>query len=235
MDTLGIEPRAFRMRSGCDTTTPCAPWIHETFQPTWPKKKALYAEFAWKITKMYGYTVKWENWKKGPARIWATGPVTIFSCWQFIFLKSALRQHQGLSSIYIVPPPCSSGLHLHGGECSPPCKCKLRAPLTWRHALHHHVKPTQFSLWQFARFSHPECDFKFRSLSRGVNLLWIDIGTRFKTPCKCTPGQSSHLQVLWPCKTPSISTLEQAHHLHTLGNRSKHHLKVLRNEIQNTI
>ena len=26
MDTLGIEPRAFRMRSGCDTTTPCAPW-----------------------------------------------------------------------------------------------------------------------------------------------------------------------------------------------------------------
>lgn len=24
MDTLGIEPRAFRMRSGCDTTTPCA-------------------------------------------------------------------------------------------------------------------------------------------------------------------------------------------------------------------
>ena len=26
VDTLGIEPRAFRMRSGCDTTTPCAPW-----------------------------------------------------------------------------------------------------------------------------------------------------------------------------------------------------------------
>ena len=24
MDTLGIEPRAFRMRTGCDTTTPCA-------------------------------------------------------------------------------------------------------------------------------------------------------------------------------------------------------------------
>ena len=24
MDTLGIEPRAFRMRSGCDTATPCA-------------------------------------------------------------------------------------------------------------------------------------------------------------------------------------------------------------------
>ena len=24
MDTLGIEPRAFRMRSRCDTTTPCA-------------------------------------------------------------------------------------------------------------------------------------------------------------------------------------------------------------------
>ena len=23
MDTLRIEPRAFRMRSGCDTTTPC--------------------------------------------------------------------------------------------------------------------------------------------------------------------------------------------------------------------
>ena len=24
VDTLGFEPRAFRMRSGCDTTTPCA-------------------------------------------------------------------------------------------------------------------------------------------------------------------------------------------------------------------
>ena len=24
MDTLGFEPRAFRMQSGCDTTTPCA-------------------------------------------------------------------------------------------------------------------------------------------------------------------------------------------------------------------
>ena len=24
MDTLGFEPSAFRMRSGCDTTTPCA-------------------------------------------------------------------------------------------------------------------------------------------------------------------------------------------------------------------
>ena len=24
MDPLGFEPRAFRMRSGCDTTTPCA-------------------------------------------------------------------------------------------------------------------------------------------------------------------------------------------------------------------
>ena len=27
MDTLGSERRAFRMRSGCDTTTPCAPAI----------------------------------------------------------------------------------------------------------------------------------------------------------------------------------------------------------------
>ena len=27
LDTLGFEPRAFRMRSGCDTTTPCAPEI----------------------------------------------------------------------------------------------------------------------------------------------------------------------------------------------------------------
>ena len=25
MDTLGFEARAFRMRSGCDATTPCAP------------------------------------------------------------------------------------------------------------------------------------------------------------------------------------------------------------------
>ena len=28
MDTLGFEPRAFRMRSGCDATTPCAPGRH---------------------------------------------------------------------------------------------------------------------------------------------------------------------------------------------------------------
>ena len=28
MDLLGIEPRALRMRSGCDTTTPQAPDIH---------------------------------------------------------------------------------------------------------------------------------------------------------------------------------------------------------------
>ena len=27
MDTLGIEPRASRMLSGCDTTTPCALYI----------------------------------------------------------------------------------------------------------------------------------------------------------------------------------------------------------------
>ena len=32
MDALGFEPRAFRMRSGCDATTPCAlddvsPWL----------------------------------------------------------------------------------------------------------------------------------------------------------------------------------------------------------------
>ena len=28
MDLLGFEPRAFRMQSGCDTTTPQAPWAH---------------------------------------------------------------------------------------------------------------------------------------------------------------------------------------------------------------
>ena len=28
MDTLGIEPRASRMLSGCDKTTPCAPCYH---------------------------------------------------------------------------------------------------------------------------------------------------------------------------------------------------------------
>ena len=33
MDTLGIEPRAFRMRSGCDTTTPCARVSPETEGP----------------------------------------------------------------------------------------------------------------------------------------------------------------------------------------------------------
>ena len=27
VDTLGFEPRAFRMRSGCDTTTPCALYV----------------------------------------------------------------------------------------------------------------------------------------------------------------------------------------------------------------
>ena len=28
LDTLGFEPRAFHMRSGCDTTTPHAPCVH---------------------------------------------------------------------------------------------------------------------------------------------------------------------------------------------------------------
>ena len=32
MDTLGFEPRAFRMRSGCDTTTPCARLATVTIQ-----------------------------------------------------------------------------------------------------------------------------------------------------------------------------------------------------------
>ncbi len=32
MDTLGIEPRASRMLSGCDTTTPCAQMPHEISQ-----------------------------------------------------------------------------------------------------------------------------------------------------------------------------------------------------------
>ena len=35
MDTLGIEPRAFRMRSGCDTTTPCA-----QYTKIWPCQPA---------------------------------------------------------------------------------------------------------------------------------------------------------------------------------------------------
>ena len=33
MDTLEIEPRAFRMRSGCDTTTPCAHDIPAQISP----------------------------------------------------------------------------------------------------------------------------------------------------------------------------------------------------------
>ena len=33
VDTLGIEPRAFRMRSGCDTTTPCAHDIPAQISP----------------------------------------------------------------------------------------------------------------------------------------------------------------------------------------------------------
>ena len=31
MDTLGIEPRASRMLSGCDTTTPCAQLLLHDF------------------------------------------------------------------------------------------------------------------------------------------------------------------------------------------------------------
>ena len=31
MDALGIESRVFRMRSGCDTTTPCAQLILQEF------------------------------------------------------------------------------------------------------------------------------------------------------------------------------------------------------------
>ena len=40
MDTLGFEPRAFRMRSGCDTTTPCAQW-------SWRLKSSLIATECW--------------------------------------------------------------------------------------------------------------------------------------------------------------------------------------------
>ena len=31
LDTLGIEPRASRMLSGCDTTTPCARVLDQSF------------------------------------------------------------------------------------------------------------------------------------------------------------------------------------------------------------
>ena len=41
MDTLGFEPRAFRMRSGCDATTPCAPWEQRAQQSVMRRQHAL--------------------------------------------------------------------------------------------------------------------------------------------------------------------------------------------------
>ena len=43
MDTLGIEPRASRMLSGCDTTTPCARLIAQS-RPTPPLWNGLYCQ-----------------------------------------------------------------------------------------------------------------------------------------------------------------------------------------------
>ena len=35
LDTLGFEPRAFRVRSGCETTTPCAPLLMSAPPRAW--------------------------------------------------------------------------------------------------------------------------------------------------------------------------------------------------------
>ena len=43
MDTLGIEPRASRMLSGCDTTTPCAQVIVQ-YRPTLPPCRSFYSK-----------------------------------------------------------------------------------------------------------------------------------------------------------------------------------------------
>ena len=47
MDTLGIEPRASRMLSGCDTTTPCAresaKLVREAMANEWAHVRSTYA------------------------------------------------------------------------------------------------------------------------------------------------------------------------------------------------
>ena len=46
MDALGFEPRAFRMRSGCDTTTPCAQLVDDGARKQTPNKNACPLERA---------------------------------------------------------------------------------------------------------------------------------------------------------------------------------------------
>ena len=83
MDTLGFEPRAFRMRSGCDTTTPCALEVD---------------------TLVRAYCVTSGAARPGVARNWATvhvarsgelGGASCASSWpRFVGLREVLLQHQ---------------------------------------------------------------------------------------------------------------------------------------------
>ena len=88
MDTLGIEPRAFRMRSGCDTTTPCAlqalvptnmllmtfrmqqaEWLHSAnmryirWIKSWRSHKrgrrSKVGPWPWRILQSCGWKVRW--------------------------------------------------------------------------------------------------------------------------------------------------------------------------------
>ena len=53
MDTQGFEPRAFRMRSGCDTTTPCA------LASTAPKHVTLHIVCDCYVSTSFCYGCQW--------------------------------------------------------------------------------------------------------------------------------------------------------------------------------
>ena len=96
MDTLGIEPRAFRMRSGCDTTTPCARVPLAICKHGALAGRGRFAIF-WQVARSY----KWEHSLGRPPR---------FCCSFLLALRPSFRPSFLLSFLpYFLRPSCPSG------------------------------------------------------------------------------------------------------------------------------
>ena len=78
VDTLGIEPRASRMLSGCDTTTPCALCV-DGFNAKHP---ARLGKTAWKpmerVDATYGGPLRAPNWHRATKN--PRPPPSLLSC-----------------------------------------------------------------------------------------------------------------------------------------------------------
>ena len=79
MDTLGIEPRAFRMQSGCDTTTPCARW--------WPDRAD--------IPNVATYDLDRSEYNT-PRRLWPQRALSSCVCHDLIHHAIALQGFQAM-------------------------------------------------------------------------------------------------------------------------------------------